>query len=75
MSVFRPIHTSVCLLLLFFLQLLPSGKLKWDWVESRQTYFPHWYDLENGFEQKHIEKVHKIEYDETTKKHILPELE
>ena len=56
-------------------QLLQTGQLKWDWVPSRKTYFPHFYDLEQGFVQKHIRKVHKLGYDEAAGKHILPELE
>ena len=58
-------------------EMLKAGgdKLKWDWVPSRATYFPHWYDLEAGFTKEFISRVDKLTYDEAAKKHILPELQ
>jgi len=55
--------------------LLPSGSLRWDWVPSRSTYFPHFYDLEGGFQQAHIKQVISIAYDEDKKQHVIPNLD
>jgi len=53
--------------------LQKNGEVRWDWVESRQTYFPHYMNMEFGVRQQHIQNMAKLQWDEDNKKHVLPE--
>jgi uncharacterized protein (DUF952 family) len=64
----------VVLIQLIVSELLKTNELKWDWVPSRNTYFPHLYNAETvgGIQKQHIKEIFHLKYDPETKKHILP---
>lgn len=65
----------VVLVQLIVAELLKTNELKWDWVPSRNTYFPHLYhaDQVGGFQKAHIQNVFHLQFDPETKRHVLPE--